>query len=215
MLSSAVERLNQAFADRLQEELPADAGLAPFVDALAGLDAAGARGRPPATNLHPALVHLAAALANLKGDPALIAAIRETIRHVVFDGCYGATGPGAGVSEAMVWGEIAGSSGLVRTTTMRLGFFLLSPSTVYPLHGHHALEIYDVVAGSMAVEHGFDGARHDLVAPAYSITPAGMAHALHAGPEPVLIVYCHTGDLRRPVWWWKKDAAGNWRKTAD
>ena len=32
-------------------------------------------------------------------------------------------------------------------------------------------------------------------APGYSVTPEGEAHALHAGPKPVLIVYCWTGNL--------------------
>jgi hypothetical protein len=113
----------------------------------------------------------------------------------------------------MVWAEVVGPSGLVASEHVKLGCFLLSPNFVYPVHGHQALEIYTVVAGAVTFAHGLDRpSQNRVAAPGYSVTPEGAAHALQTGPEPVLIVYCWTGDLVSPIWWWDRASDGAWTK---
>jgi mannose-6-phosphate isomerase-like protein (cupin superfamily) len=152
-------------------------------------------------------------VAQLRGDANLAAAIRQVIPHLSWGGSYQGSGPGADVAQKMVWGEVVGRSGLITSDVTRLGCFLLSPGMVYPVHGHEALEIYTVVSGTMTVVHGLDHPASTLIeAPGYSVTPEGEAHALHVGSEPVLIVYCWTGDLASPVWWWERGPDGAWAK---
>jgi mannose-6-phosphate isomerase-like protein (cupin superfamily) len=85
---------------------------------------------------------------------------------------------------------------------------------LYPLHGHNAHEVYSVVSGAMTVTHGLD---HPVTMPVeasgHSVTPAGEAHALNVGPDPALLIYCWTGDLFAPVWWWERAPDGSWSRT--
>lgn len=83
----------------------------------------------------------------------------------------------------------------------------------YPLHGHSALEIYSVDSGTMTVTLGLDRRmKRSIAALGHSVTPEGEAHALEIGPNPALVVYCWTGDLFSPVWWWERGTDGSWTK---
>jgi hypothetical protein len=212
MIESSVARFRDAFTGVLRAALPADPTLSRFLDGLGQLDVVAARRHADTPMTHPALRHLPRAIERLQGDAALVEAVRDVVPLLRWTSSYEASGPAQEAARDMVWGEVAGRFGLVQTADLRLGCFLLSPGMHYPLHGHEALEIYYSVSGAMSVEHGFAGARHDVEAPGYSITPAGTAHALHVGPEPLLLVYCWTGDLESPVWWWQRTDGGEWRK---
>lgn len=191
-----------------------DPAILRFLDALAAIDAREAEGRSDAgVTTHPALHHLDRAMAQLSGDEDWIAAIREVVPHLSWGGSYQNSGPVAAVAQQMVWGEVIGRNGLVKSDAIKLGFFLLSPGMIYPLHGHNAHEIYSVVSGAMTVVLGLDHPVSRLVeAPGHSVTPEAKAHALQVGPKPVLIVYCWTGDLYSPVWWWDRGPDGAWTK---
>lgn len=213
-MADTASRLVAAYRAALASSVPGDAVLKRFVDALDRIDTGRAESRANTGARHPALQHLDRALAGIRCEPALAAAIREVVPHLSWGSSYSANGPGASVSETMVWGEVAGRAGMVTDPTVRLGCFLLSPGMVYPMHGHEALEIYYVVSGEMTFEHRLENTvRMTVEAPGYSVTPEGEAHALHAGSKPVLIVYCWTGNLDAPVWWWERNAAGGWTKT--
>jgi Dimethlysulfonioproprionate lyase len=212
MIETNVARFRDAFAGVLRTALPRDPALSSFLNGLGRLDASAARPHAETPMTHPALRHLPRAIERLQGDAALLQAVRDVVPLLRWTSSYATSGPAQEAAQRMVWGEVAGKFGLVRTADLRLGCFLVSPGMHYPLHGHEALEIYYSVSGAMSVEHGFDGARHDVGAPGYSITPSGEAHALHVGPEPLLLVYCWTGDLESPVWWWERTDGADWRK---
>lgn len=191
-----------------------DPGISRFLDALAAIDASEALDRSAnGDTAHPALQHLDRAMAQLSGDGDWIAAVRAIVPHLSWGGSYRDSGPGAAVTRKMVWGEVAGRNGLVTSEAIKLGFFLLSPRITYPLHGHSALEIYSVVSGTMTVTLGLDRRmKRSIAALGHSVTPEGEAHALEIGPNPALIVYCWTGDLFSPVWWWERGTDGSWTK---
>ena len=203
----------EAYRASLTASLPESPVLQRFIDALDRIETGRAEDRAGTGARHPALGHLAPALSAIRCEPALATAVRGIVPHLSWGSSYSADGPGAGVADTMVWGEVAGRAGMVTDATVRLGCFLLSPGMVYPMHGHEALEIYSVVSGQMTFEHHLeDPVRMRVDAPGYSVTPEGEAHALHAGSRPVLIVYCWTGTLDSPVWWWERNPAGGWTK---
>ena len=213
-IADKAARFVAAYRATLTASSAANPVLERFIGALDRIDTGRAQSRAGHGASHPALQHLERALADIRCEPALAAAVRDVVPHLSWGSSYSANGPGASVSETMVWGEVAGRAGMVTDPAVRLGCFLLSPGMVYPMHGHEALEIYYVVSGGMTFEHRLDDTVGMTVeAPGYSVTPEGEAHALHAGARPVLIVYCWTGNLDAPVWWWERNAAGGWTKT--
>lgn len=214
MIEGVVRGFIDAYRSLLAGWVDRDPVLRRFLSALATVDPLRAVALPGREVTHPTLQHLDRALAGLRGPAAMTRSVRNVIPYLSWGSSYDATGPGAVVARTMVWGEVAGRRGLVQTDDIRLGCFLLSPGLFYPLHGHQALEIYSVVSGAMTVEHGLDDrSRMRVEAPGYSVTPEGEAHALLAGADPVLIVYCWTGDLEAPIWWWDQAADGSWLKT--
>lgn len=215
MIPDKASRFIAAYRSVLAKAAARDPKLVVFLNNLAAVDTRGAEDRAgTVASSHPALCHLDHALARLSCEPSLAAAVREVIPHLSWGSSYEGSGPGATVAQKMVWGEVAGQAGLVKTNKIRLGCFLLSPGTLYPLHGHEAVEVYSVVSGAMTVVHGLDSPVSTLVeAPGHSVTPEREAHSLHAGAEPVLIVYCWTGDLVPPVWWWERGPDGTWMKS--
>ena len=215
MIADKAARFITAYRSVLAKAAERDPTLVPFLDDLAAIDTRETEDRSGAgTTTHPALCHLDSAVAQLRCDASLAAAVREILPHLSWGGSYQDSGPGATVAQKMVWGEVAGQTGLAKTNEVRLGCFLLSPGTVYPLHSHEALEVYSVVSGAMTVVHGLDNPVSVLnEAPDHSVTPEREAHALYAGSKPVLIVYCWTGDLASPVWWWERGPEGAWTKS--
>lgn len=213
-IADKAARFVAAYRATLTAALPGAPILQRFIDALDRIDAGRAEDRAsPGGARHPALQQLDRALAAVSCDQALAAALRDVIPHLSWGSSYSTDGPGAAVAETMVWGEVAGRAGMVTDPAVRLGCFLLAPGMVYPMHGHEALEIYYVVSGAMTFEQRLDDpVRMHVDAPGYSVTPESEAHALHVGPRPVLIVYCWTGNLDAPVWWWERTPAGGWTK---
>lgn len=212
MIAGDIARFVEAFGRTLRRDAERDQALAQFASALATIEPWAARPQADRPVTHPALLFLPRALAGLDVSPELTAAIRAIVPHLRWASTYLDQGPGAEVARRMTWGEIAGHGALVETDQLRCGCFLLAPGLIYPPHGHEAEEIYYVASGAVRFTHGFDDLSDLVRAPGYSVTPSGMAHALAVGPDPALIVYCWTGRLTEPTWWWDKNERGQWRK---
>lgn len=214
-MSQPLPRLVSEFVDSFVAALAvvADPALKPFIDDLRGVAAAQAKPIEIRASDHPAVRFLDSALGAQRAEERLCSAVRAIAPELCFGSSYAREGKLAAIGQGMVWSEIAGPNGLVRDPSRRLGLMLLAPQLHYPLHGHVADEIYFVLSGTLAVEHGFDGKR---VAPAPGgcyRTPSGQAHALHVGDEPVLLVYCWIGDFSVPTWFHERDSAGRWQTT--
>lgn len=214
-MSQPLPQLVSEFVDSFVAALEAvvDPALQPFIDDLRGVDAVQAKPIEIRASDHPAVRFLESALSVQRADERLCATVRAIVPHLSFASSYARGGPLAAVGQGMVWSEVAGPNGVVRDSSRRLGLMLLVPRLHYPLHGHVADEIYFVLSGTFAVEHGFDGERVALAPGGCYRTPSGQAHALYVGDEPVLLIYCWIGDFSVPTWFHEKDAAGRWQTT--
>jgi mannose-6-phosphate isomerase-like protein (cupin superfamily) len=210
-LATLVSRFTDAFTASL--EAAADPELQPFIESVRGVAHTQAAPIEHPYRDHPALRFLDSALVSAQADERLCAAVRDIAPYLSFGSSYALEGPTAAIGRGMVWGEVAGRTGLVCDPTRRLGCFLLAPGFHYPLHGHVADEIYFVVSGPFVVEHGLVGACRKVPPGSAYRTPSGQPHALHIGDAPVLLVYCWVGDFEAPVWFLEPDPAGGWRKS--
>lgn len=89
--------------------------------------------------------------------------------------------------------EIVGPDAPLLSTTVRLGFLLLGPSTHYPEHSHPAEEHY-VSLGRGWWSRDDEGWRER---PATSVIhhPPGCRHAMRTGATPMAAVYLWSGEI--------------------
>jgi mannose-6-phosphate isomerase-like protein (cupin superfamily) len=89
------------------------------------------------------------------------------------------------------WTELVGPHGGCAADTLRLGFLLLGPDTLYPAHAHAAEELYQVLAGT--ADWRRDRAHWHSVPPGGAIHhPPNISHAMRTSAEPLLALY---------LWW--------------
>lgn len=120
---------------------------------------------------------------------------------------------GAPVSPGLEAGLMAGQLGRSAAAPASMGMFLLAPGVHYPLHQHAALEVYYCVSGTLTLRHGRHGAPFDVRAGTGSVTPPHRLHALDVGDEPCLLIFCWTGQIEKPIYWWDTDDRGDWHRT--
>jgi quercetin dioxygenase-like cupin family protein len=206
-------RLLDGVAPQLRE-LARDANaVAPFMEALTAMALTEPHivdGSPALT--HICLQHLPAALDALAIDGDLALDIRAVVSQLNWTGY---PEPGPSWIRNMCWAEIVGRTGSVRSTTLRLGLFLLAPGLCYPLHAHDDDEVYLVLSGETDFEQDFLGQTTRVTAPGLWLTPSRGAHALHTASTPALLLYIHVGVLDGDLWWWQRDGQGHWRRTSE
>ena len=93
--------------------------------------------------------------------------------------------------------EVVGPSAPLVSTTVRLGFLLLGPSTLYPEHAHPADEVY-VSLGPGWWSRDDDGWR-ELPGSSVIHHPSGCRHAMRTGPSPMAALYLWTGQIDAPA----------------
>jgi mannose-6-phosphate isomerase-like protein (cupin superfamily) len=90
--------------------------------------------------------------------------------------------------------EVAGPARPIQSDAFLIGFLLLGPGTLYPDHSHQAAEVYHVVAGS--AQWWREDQEWMTRAPGAVIAHApGVRHAMRAGDEPLLALYCWQGEI--------------------
>ena len=92
--------------------------------------------------------------------------------------------------------ELVGPKRPFESRALLVGFLLLGPGTHYPDHRHEAVETYHVVAG--AAEWWREGQDWRVEQPGAAIYHLpNEAHAMRAGAEPLLALYCWSGEIGR------------------
>lgn len=92
--------------------------------------------------------------------------------------------------------ELVGPKRPFDSAKLLVGFLLLGPGTHYPEHRHEAAETYHVVAG--AAEWRREGCAWRTERPGAAIYHRpNEAHAMRAGVEPLLALYCWSGEIGR------------------
>ena len=162
-------------------------------------------GHPPAS-VSRYLPSLVAAMPSTPAASALRPCLDRVDWYQIFDG---GDIPGT-LATGLVAGQIIGGRGLLTSSALYLGLFLLAPQVTYPLHQHAALEIYCVLSGAVSIRHGRAKPAMHLRAGDHSVTPPHQVHELSTGDEACLIAYVWTGDLTGENWWWEEQPDGSW-----
>jgi mannose-6-phosphate isomerase-like protein (cupin superfamily) len=89
------------------------------------------------------------------------------------------------------WAELLGPYGPLASHRLRLGFLLLGPDTLYRPHAHAAEELYLVLAGTAAWQHGQEPWQDRPPGTAIHHPPR-LPHATRTAAEPLLALY---------LWW--------------
>jgi hypothetical protein len=92
--------------------------------------------------------------------------------------------------------EFVGPNRPYDSRALLVGFLMLGPGTHYPDHGHAAEEVYHVVAGRAAWWREGRDWREEPPGAAIHHAPH-RRHAMRAGTEPLLALYCWTGEIGR------------------
>ena len=84
-------------------------------------------------------------------------------------------------------------------TDATLGVTLQAPETDYPAHGHAAVEIYYILAGSADWQQG-DGVWRRKVPGGFVLHEAHEPHAMRTRDEPLLAMFAWVSDLMSDVY---------------
>ena len=179
------------------------AGTAPFAkmlgEAADALDAAGPlSSRPADAPTLSVLDHLDAALTAASAGPlaAVAAGFAPLARAHPWqqNPNYVAAPPTPGFLDRYGYCELLGPGRPWPHASLRVGLMLLAPGTLYPSHSHPASEVYHVVAGRSAWWRERGGWQMRDAGEAIHHAP-NVPHATRAQAEPMLALYCWTGDI--------------------
>lgn len=199
-----------AFAADLR--LRTDPALTPFAEQLDQVDCSAPRFAAVRPFAHATMDHLEPALAAAEGAAEVLRSVRAVAEVVNWYQIYDSAGVDPKLAQGMLAAQIAGMAGIVASDRLRAGLFLLAPGIHYPLHTHGAGEIYYCLSGRLTLQYGLQGAPFHLTPGALSVTPPHRLHCLTTGDRPVLMLYCWTGAVDAPNWWWSRDPDGGWQR---
>lgn len=96
-------------------------------------------------------------------------------------------------------GSCIGPLGILKSNDLVLDIFVLGPHTLYPPHGHAAVEIYYILCGHPLFQ--IDNSPWEEKPPGFfSFHPSNIVHATRTTNEPMLSVIVWRGDIRSPSW---------------
>jgi mannose-6-phosphate isomerase-like protein (cupin superfamily) len=158
----------------------------------------------------------------LDGLPSLVSAIHAAASAGRWYQIYAADGDSTGLSDnpmrdlasGMYAAQMIGPRGLIKSTELLAGLFLLRPRLHYPLHQHQATEIYFGASGTVQIQQGLGQVEGTLGPGQVSLTPSNRLHALTMGDSPVLLLYTWMGELGGRNWWWHQSGEGVWQRDA-
>lgn len=94
--------------------------------------------------------------------------------------------------------EFVGPDRAYESRALLVGFLMLGPGTHYPDHGHAAEEVYHVVSGHARWRREGRDWRQEPPGAAIHHAPH-QRHAMRAGAEPLLALYCWSGAIQTPA----------------
>ena len=165
---------------------------------------------------HPSLAIVETYLPQLLGtmsDPTTRSTVESLTRHLNWYQIYDKATIDQSLAEGMFAAHVLGTRGLIKSTSLFLGLFLLGPGVHYPLHYHAAQEFYHVLSGEIAIQQGLRNEFKTLSEGMTSMTLPNRIHALETRDHPCLIMFLWTGDISGKNWWlshleedlWQKD----------
>jgi hypothetical protein len=102
----------------------------------------------------------------------------------------------ADLGDRIGFAELIGPDGPLIAPACRVGFTLMAPDTVYPMHRHPAIELYLVIAGHAEWATPAGGR---ILPPGEGVLHAtNLPHAMRTFGEPLLALYGWHGDIDTP-----------------
>jgi quercetin dioxygenase-like cupin family protein len=148
---------------------------------------------------HSAL--LATALAAAGGNPiaTALAALRDPLRddQLPWHYHYKPRDDAPDLASRIAFAELIGPRGPLTAPECRIGFTVMAPHTVYPLHRHPAVELYLVISGT--AEWIAPPSQHHAPPGSYILHGTNQPHAMRTTAEPLLALYAWSGDLESPA----------------
>lgn len=133
----------------------------------------------------------------LKGVAEAFAAV-EPVSDWVQNPNYGDGAAGESFLDNYGYAEFVGPNRVYESRALLVGFLMLGPNTHYPDHGHTAEEIYHVMSGWAQWWREGEDWREEPPGAAIHHKPH-QRHAMRAGAEPLLALYCWRGEIATPA----------------
>ncbi len=108
---------------------------------------------------------------------------------------YSEASMGPGYVDRYGYVELVGPGRPIESADLLVGLLMLGPDMHYPDHAHPAEEIYHVVAGTAEWWREDEGWRRKGPGTLIHHVPM-MRHAMRTGDEPLLALYCWTGEVK-------------------
>jgi hypothetical protein len=105
----------------------------------------------------------------------------------------------ADLAERIAFSELIGPSGPLWAPGCRVGFTLMAPETLYPLHAHPAIELYLVLSGDAQ----WSTPASDRIVPAgeFVLHRSNEPHAMRTFGVPLLALYAWRGAIDVPAFY--------------
>jgi len=211
-MNEIADNFRNCFAAELRAHQRSEPVLSRFIEELEAIDCSAyrivsAKVSPPTVTNHLETALDRTGCAQLTAD-----AVRQLARLVEWYEIFQGEGIDRDLARGLVAGQVAGPVGIVASSSIRAGLFLLAPDIHYPLHQHAALEIYFVVSGMLILQHGRSGTAFHLRPGQWSVTPCHRVHSLTTHGDPCLVIYAWIGEFDAPNWWWEQVHGGTWRR---
>ncbi len=139
----------------------------------------------------PALVHIAAALAEMPHG-----ALRTALEHCAsrLPWTAGDLPKSESVQDGYAFIEIVGPDGLCGPDTLRFGLYLQAPTTFYPPHDHEAEEFYYVLSGDAEWQQSEGQFQAKQPGTLIHHLPRER-HAMRTGKAPLLAMWIWAGNI--------------------
>jgi dimethylpropiothetin dethiomethylase len=147
----------------------------------------GVSSRPVVVSLKPPPADLSTALQALRPGP-----LKDVLARTASG--FDWIGGDGRLSGRLASAELVGPDGIVKADNLRMGIFLQSPQTHYPLHSHAAEELYLVLAGTPLWQK--DGGPFEPVSPGAAVQHLSyQRHSMKTERDGLLALWLWTGDL--------------------
>ena len=149
----------------------------------------------------PGLIHLASALdlAEASDSFGLTDGLRRIANRLNWSQFYVEDDWNRGFIDRVANGSLVGPIGIIESEELVLDVFLLGPDTLYPPHGHAAIEIYYILGGHPRFLVG-NLPWKEKPPGSFSFHPSGVVHATRTFREPMLAIIAWRGDIQSPSW---------------
>jgi quercetin dioxygenase-like cupin family protein len=148
---------------------------------------------------HTALLAQAIAAGVDHAASAIAASLAALPGGLVWDYHYAPRPDATDLAERIAFAELIGPHAPLTAPACRVGFTLMAPATVYPLHAHPAIELYLVTSGHAQ----WTTPQSERIVPPgqFVLHRSNQAHAMRTFAEPLLALYGWRGDIETPAFY--------------